>query len=218
MKPSINQEQFDKLMQDIQAMKSVIHKNQGVLHNILLPAHFKLVSYVWGIGIVLFSLAIYLMCEVYNGYDAIPGYMKTAFYIKLMVFAGIVFFLKRRVLVRSLQKDFPGITFLGIIKDFFSFNIQHMYFPLALLMLLIAYALIRAGQPSYLVPALSIYCGLFFNFIGSVTKLRPYLWSGYWYLSTGGMLILAGFIPPMVGLALSMGFGSILFALLQQEG
>ena len=65
---------------------------------------------------------------------------------------------------------------------------------------------------SVFVPIISTGTGLTYNFIGSITEIRQWLVSGYWFLITGMAILLVNPIPATLALAVTMGCGLLLFA------
>ena len=71
-----NDKQIDQLIEDISSIKSCINKNKSVLRQILLPAHFRLLSLILGISIIIFSMFFHYFINRYGSYGLIPGYIK----------------------------------------------------------------------------------------------------------------------------------------------
>ncbi len=216
MKP-VGEQQVKKLLEDISEMKSVINKNKPLIQKILLPSHFRLVSLIWGFGIILYSLGIQYLIHVHGSFHQVPSQIKTGLYISMAVSAVILSVLKQRILVHSLQKEYPRITIFKIWKEFFSYHFRHMYLPIILLTIFLSFIFIQHHQYTYIVPTISIYAGLVFNYFGSITRIKPYLIGGYWYLISGGICIYLNSIPIVISLAVTLGLGSLVFAFVQKK-
>ena len=97
------------------------------------------------------------------------------------------------------------------IHEFFSCRIMHVYLPLAAIMTILCVRMAKADA-YYIIPIISIGTGLTYNFIGSITEIRQWLVSGYWFLIAGIAILLADPIPATLALAVTMGCGLLLFA------
>ena len=53
---AINEIQIQRLLEEISSIKSVINENRKLVQQLLLPGHFRLMAFIAGISIILFSL------------------------------------------------------------------------------------------------------------------------------------------------------------------
>ena len=49
-------EQLEKLLEDIASVKEVINRNKPIIQQVVNPAHFRLLMLLFGLGISFFSL------------------------------------------------------------------------------------------------------------------------------------------------------------------
>lgn len=215
----IDEGQLEKLLEDISTIKSVINRNKSLLKSIMAPSHFRFISWVWGIGVIIFSLTLHFIIAYYGEFDLIPSTLRGGIYIAVVLGLAFVMFFKQRILIQRMRREYPNLKMAQVYKELYSYHIRHIYFPLVFFMVFLVFFLIYQGQTHYIVPAISIGAGFIFNYIGSLTEVKQYFISGYWYLGLGIVLLIFSSVPPFIGLAATLGVGSILFAVtLKKEG
>jgi len=82
------------------------------------------------------------------------------------------------------------------------------------LIIFISIYFINKSVPYYIVPAGAIGIGLLYNFIGSLTDIRPYLIVGYWFLITGMGVLIFSHIPVPISISITFGCGLLIFSAL----
>jgi len=87
------------------------------------------------------------------------------------------------------------------------------FIPLVILTVLISVYSATHGSAYYIVPTISIGLGLLYNFFGSMTEIRQWLISGYWFLGSG-ILSLVFPMPTPIAVSVSLGCGLLLFSVL----
>jgi hypothetical protein len=213
-----NDKQIDQLIEDISSIKSCINKNKPVLRQILLPAHFRLLSLILGISIIIFSMFFHYFINRYGSYGLIPGYIRGILFGVIMVDWVFLVILKYSNWLKSILEIDYRYTFGRAMKEFFSFRIIHVYVPLTVLAVFLCVYLSKQNSAYYIIPTISIATGLMYNFLGSIIGVKQYLLAGYWLLVTGLGVLLFNFIPGPVAVSISMGCGMLLFALPIKEG
>jgi hypothetical protein len=82
------------------------------------------------------------------------------------------------------------------------------------LIIFISIYFIYKNVPHYIVPAGAIGIGLLYNFIGSLTDIRPHLIVGYWFLITGACVLIFSNIPVPISISITFGCGLLIFSAL----
>jgi hypothetical protein len=208
---TIDDQQIDKMMDDIASIKTVINQSKPVLQKILMPRHFRILSLIVGISIILFSLVFYYAIGRFGSYEAIPQNFKNSFFGLMVLDFMLLTVLKYFFWDRSLKKMDRAFDIPRAMEAFFSFRIVHVYLPLVAVMVIVCVYLSRIDA-YYIIPTLAIGKGLMYNFIGSVTKIRQWLIAGYWFLISGVVLLDGDLMPATVSLAVALGIGHLLFA------
>jgi hypothetical protein len=126
------------------------------------------------------------------------------------ILLGLIKWLKLADSLSKIDKRFSLPFFL---QEFFSFRIVHVYLPLLILTISIGTIFVQHNANYYLISTAAVGLGLVHNFVGSVTQLRQWLISGYWFLAAGLYLLAATPVYPPLAVSLSLGIGSLLFAL-----
>jgi hypothetical protein len=204
--------QLDKLLEDISWIKATISQNRQVIRLILLPAHFRLLYLLLGLSVIGFSIAFHLLIRHHGSFEAIPDLIKSTVYTAIVmdwITLGLIKWLK---LADSLSKTDKRLSVPNFLQEFFSFRIVHVYLPLLILVICIVTIFVQRNAIFYVIPTIAVGFGLLHNFIGSVTQLRQWLISGYWFLATGLFLLAKGSIYAPLAASLSLGVGCLLFA------
>ena len=204
--------QVDKLLRDISSIKATISQNRHVIRLILLPAHFRLLYLLVGLSVIGFSLAFHLLMRHHGSFAAIPVITKTAVYTAIVMDWILLGWIKWLKLADSLSKIDKRFTVPFFLQEFFSFRIVHVYFPLLTLIICICIIFVQHNANFYVIPTIAAGIGLVHNFIGSVTQLRQWLISGYWFLATGLFLLGTGPMYAPLAVSLSLGIGCLLLA------
>jgi len=204
--------QVDKLLRDISSIKATISQNRHVIRLILLPAHFRLLYLLFGLSVIGFSVAFHLLIRHHGSFEAIPTIIKSTVYTAIVmdwILLGLIKWLK---LADSLSKIDKRFTVPFFLQEFFSFRIVHVYLPLLTLMICMSIIFVQRSANFYVIPTVAVGLGLVHNFIGSVTQIRQWLISGYWFLATGLFLLAKGSSYAPLAVSLSLGVGCLLFA------
>ncbi len=205
--------QVDKLLEDISSIKATISQNRHAIRLILLPVHFRLLYLILGLCVIGFSMAFHLLIRHHGSFEAIPILTKNAVYMAIVMGWILVGMIKWLKLAESLSKIDKRFTVSYFLQEFFSFRIVHVYLPLLTLVICICAVCIQHNVNFYVIPTIAVGTGLLHNFIGSVTNIRQWLISGYWFLVTGLYLLAVGpFYAPLAA-SLSLGIGCLLFAI-----
>ncbi|MBU4316315.1 MAG: hypothetical protein KKF30_03475 [Proteobacteria bacterium] len=208
----IDNQQIDKLLNDISTIKNVLSRNRGLLQKMLLPAHFRILWYACGFGFIFFCLLFYFLIQYFGKYGDIPLLFKAVIYIAMVLYLFFMAYIKWSTLLSSAKQIDPKMTFGRVLKEFFIFRVRHIVFPIVFLYAFFIIFFICIGKAYYIIPTILMAIGLIFNFIGSITGIRQYLIAGYWFLITGILSVIFNAIPPLLVIAVSFGCGLLVFA------
>lgn len=214
---TISEKQVDKLLGDIASIKSVISENRPLLKQLLMPTHFRIISAIGGIATVLLSALYYGFLTYYGDYDSIPVTIRMGLIVLVLLAVLAVSILKRVLWVQSIKRIDSSYTFGSLIRHLYSFQFMHVWVPVSFLLVFLSFYLVVTGFPHLLVPVISIGSGFGYNLIGSVTRIKQYLITGYWLMGTGILPLLFPQVSVLIFLAISEGAGMLLFAFISKE-
>ncbi len=209
---TVTENNIDKLLEDISSIKTVINRNTPLLQRLLHPARLRLFFLTVGLNLIAFCLVIFFVIQHYGYFAAIPEEGRIIIWGGLLVNLFFIQVFKRRVFLSSAHKIDPKLTILGILKEFFTSQIMHVYVPIVVLMILFGFYFGHHRIPYYIIPTISIGIGLLYNCVGSILNLRQYLLFGYWTLVTGVLAILFPVAHTLIVLAVSIGGGMLLMS------
>ena len=213
----ISKQQVEKLLGDIATIKSVISENQPILKQLLLPMHFRVISYLVGIGISVIGLAYFFLLNHYGPYDAIPQGIRIFLLVVIGCLAITVWILKGLLWFKSVQSVNKELSFGQMIKNLYSGQVLHTWIPISFMMgLLIVYCISRDAH-AFIVPILAFGVGVIYNMIGGMTRIWQYLFTGYWLIVTGTCSLLYTGISPLIWLVVSLGVSLLLFGVFSKS-
>ncbi|MFC1884768.1 hypothetical protein ACFL2O_08350 [Thermodesulfobacteriota bacterium] len=211
---TVKNQQLEQILEEIASVKTIINQNKSVLHQILLPKHFRLLMFLVGVSVIVFSLVFYYLIQHFGSLSSIPAVAyQIIFFAEFLVLIFLIY-IKYSKWGKSLAKSNGGITIDRALSSFFSFRIVNIHLPISILGVILVIYFLKNSLAYYIIPTISIVFGLQFNFLGCIAEIRHFLFSGYWYLATAIIIILFNSIPAPIALCLSLGCGSLLFALI----
>jgi len=207
----INENQVDKLLDDIASIKSVLNENKPLMKQLLLPIHFRVISLIAGLGIIGVSALYYYLLRHYGNYYGIPDTLRTVLVVVVLISYVGLGVLKRILWMKSVKELNSDFTFGKLIRKIYSYQLFHVWIPVFVLMAFLSgfFYFMDAGR--YIVTATSIALGIVYNSIGSITRIWQYLVTGYWLIVTGVLPIIFPDVSALIFLALSSGVGMLLF-------
>ncbi len=212
----INETQIEKLMGDIASIKSIIRENQPVLKQLFLPIHFRVISYIGGLGIIIISMAYYYLLKTYEMYSNIPDGIKTVMLVLIALLWLTLGILKGVLWVKSVHTVNKELSFGQMVKTLYSDQILHAWIPTGVLIAFFSVYFYRAGTPQYAVPVVAFGVGFIYNMIGGMVRIWQYLLTGYWLIFTGVLSVLYPNVSSLVWLSLSVGVGMLLFGIVSK--
>jgi len=210
---TLTTEQLDRLLEDIETIKSVLRQNASVLRQVMLPRHFRFMSALGSVIILLNCYLYHSFSSRYGEFADFPVLQRRIFVAAIIVSWLLLFTVKWGMWSRSVRKSGSGISIGRAFGEFFASQIIHIYLPLIALCGVFSIYFINSGLHYYIIPAIAIAVGVIYNAVGAVTRIRQYLIAGYWLIGTGAVT-LARFWSGPVAISITLGGGLLLFALL----
>jgi hypothetical protein len=210
---NINNDQIERLLEDISSIKAVINRNRPVLKQVFLPGRFRWFMLLAGVSVIGFSMLFFFLMQYYGGFAAIPAA------VRYIIYAGIVADLcfmqiwKLRRFSVSVKTVDRRLTLGWLLKEFYASRIAHLWVPLIVLILLFCIYFLINDLPQFIVPTVSIGYGLLSNFVGTLLDIRYSLVVGYWFLISGILAIIFSSIPIPIALSITIGCGLLVFSL-----
>ncbi len=213
----INEKQVEKLLGDIATIKSVIKENQPIMRQLMLPIHFRVISYISGIGIIVISLAYYFLLNQYGSYPLIPEGIRTFLLVVIGVLVLTVWILKGVLWVRSVHTVNKELSFGQMLKNLYSDQLLHTWIPTSVLMVFFVAYFNYKGTPQHIIPIVAFGVGFIYNLIGGMTRIWQYLLTGYWLIITGVLSLVFSNMSSLIWLVLSLGLGLLIFGIVSKS-
>lgn len=210
---TIDNEQVERLLEDISSIKEVINRNKPIIRQVVNLSHFRLLSLLFGISVIVFSMLFYFLMHYYGDYGAIPINLKWIIYITIALVTIFLSIMKQLLYLRSIKKMDKSLTLSWMFKEIFSNQFVHIYLSSIFLSLFLTTFYIMKGIPYYIIPTSSIWIGLF-GIAGAMLHIKHSLVLGYWFFVTGICLIIFNSIPAPIAVSITFGAGFLMMAVL----
>jgi hypothetical protein len=206
-------EQIDRLLEDITSIREVINRNKPILNQLFNLAPFRWFMLTTGIIIIGFSFLFYFLVQHYGSYGAIPGTLKYSIYVALILSALIIQVWKGLAYSASAKRINKNLTLGWAFSTFYSNRIAHIYISHVVLMFFFTFLFIVRHMAFYIIPAFSFGMALIAISYGVMLHARYGLITGYWFLITGVLTILfKSIIPAPFAVILTIGCGMLIIA------
>ncbi len=209
---NLNNEQIEKLLEDISSIKTVINRNRPVLQQLFNLAPFRWFLLMVGLSTIGFSLLIFILMQHYGSFDSIPGTLRYIIYAAIAVCAIVMQIWKGRAYLASAQQINRGFTLGWAFKEFYSNKIAHIYVSLVLLVVFFSVFFVAHNIPYFIIPTISIGCALICISYGVILQIKYSLIIGYWFLITGICTIIFCSIPATIALSINLGCGMLILS------
>jgi MFS family permease len=210
---TIDNEQVEKLLEDIASIKEVINRNKPIIQQVFNLTNFRLLALLSGISVIVFSLLFYFLIIHYGEYSAIPVKFKWSIYFAISLITILVSIMKQRLYLRSLKKIDKSFTLCWMFKEIFSNQFVHIYLSSIFLSLFLTTFFIIKGIPYFIIATISIWIGLFY-IAGAMLHIRHSLVMGYWFFLTGIGILIFNTIPASLAVLITFGAGFLILAML----
>ncbi|MFQ3548045.1 MAG: hypothetical protein SNJ56_06875 [Termitinemataceae bacterium] len=205
---------LERLLQDVQAIKAMLHKHDSLIRKILLPKYFGIMSSYLGASIVLIFGAFESMRYIYGSYTLIPLTVKVLLWI-FFSFAMISSSIIKLVSLTRASRELSGPgNWFSLMREFFILPLRHVYIASGISACTVSIFLVLRGLALLIIPIIVLLIGIIWNQIGEFIRSRSYLMVGYWLIVSGGLSLFFVESYPFAVLAISPGLGFLLFGLL----
>lgn len=211
---TIDEKQVSKLLDDIASIKTIISENKPLMKQLLLPVHFRAVSFFAGVVIIGISALYYFLLDRYGVYDSIPENLRWMALGVVFVCWLVTLVMKRVNWIRSVRKIDHQITFRQAVKSLYRAQIFHVWIPIIVMIVFASGYLVMMGSPRYIVPLAATGIGIIYNMIGGITRIPQYLVTGYWLFLTSLLPFLFPMVSALIFLAISLGGSMLIFGIL----
>jgi len=201
----INNDQIERLLEDIVLIKATINRSKPVLYKILNLGVFRWYLLMVGFSIIGFSMLIFFLTQYYGSFAAIPNTLKYIIYAAIAVDGIILQIWKGKAYSASVRQFDQNLTLGWLLKEFYSNKISLIYVSHVILMIFLSIFLILRHIPYFIIPTISIITAMISISYGVILQIRYTLFVGYWLFITGIVTLIFSSIPAPI--ALSMTFG-----------
>ena len=210
---TIDNDQVEKLLEDIASIKEVINRNEPIIQQVINLSHFRLLSLLSGIGVTVFSLLFYFLINIFGTHSAIPSTLKWIIYTAIIVITVVLTVMKQRLYLSSLKKIDSTLTLSWLFRELFSNRFVHIYLSSIFLNIFLIFFFIYKGIPYFIIPSIALWIGLF-GIAGTMLYIKHSLLTGYWFFITGIGLLVINTIPASIAVFISFGLGFIFLGIL----
>jgi hypothetical protein len=209
---AISRQQVDKLAEDISFVKKAIEKNSSILRQIDFRASLRLVVLVSAVATFFFCGLFHMLVRHFGTFAAIPTPLKAISFSAIALVAALIGIFKNTGVLKSARTYDPGISLRRLIREYYSFRLYHHFVPMGLVLAFSCVYVVTIGESRYLVPILSIGAGLIYNSYDTLLNIDEFLWTSYWFIVTGCIVMVFNSISPLLGLSLTIGCGLLLLS------
>ena len=209
---AISREQVDKLAEDISFVKKAIEKNSSILRQIDFRRSLRAVVLLTALSVFFFCGLFHVLIRHFGSFTAIPSSLKAIAFCAIALDAGALGIFKNVGVLRSARAYDPGISLFRLIREYYSARMYHHFIPTGLVVAFFCIYAAATDHSRFIVPLLSIGVGLLYNAFDTFLRLDEFLWTGYWFVATGCILVVFNSVSPLLGLCLTLGFGLLLLS------
>jgi hypothetical protein len=209
---ALSREQVDRLAEDISFVKKAIEKNSSILRQIDFRSSLRLVTLLTAVSIFFFCGLFHFLMKHFGSFSGIPTSMKAVSFCAIALVAVVIGIIKNAGVLKSARTLDPGISLLRLIREYYSVRLYHHFFPMGLVFLFACSYAVVTGNPRFLIPILSICAGLLYNSLDTLIRIDEFLWTSYWFIVTGCIVLVFNSISPLLGLSLTLGCGMLLLS------
>jgi hypothetical protein len=211
---AISREQVDKLAEDISFVKKAIEKNSSILKLIDFRRSLRLVVLLSAFSVFLFCGLFHVLIRHFGGFAAIPNSLKAITLCAIALDAAALGILKNVGVLKSARACNPGISLFRLVREYYSARMYHNFIPTGFVVIFSCIYAAATGHPRLIIPLISIGVGLLYNSFDTFLRLDEFLWTGYWFVVTGCILVVYNSVSPLLGLCLTLGGGLVLLSVL----
>ncbi|HMD68671.1 MAG TPA: hypothetical protein VKF42_07285 [Chitinivibrionales bacterium] len=209
---TLSKDQIDQLAQDISFVKKAIEKSSSILRQIDFRSSLRLAALLAGISVFAFCGLFYFLIGHFGGFAAIPASVKAVAFCAAALDLSVLGILKNMGVLKSARAFDPGISLFRLIREYYSERVYHHFIPVGGVFVFSAIYAAATGNSRFLIPILSIGAGLICNNFDAWLRIDEFLFTGYWFIIAGCILMAFNSVSPLLGLCLTLGCGLLLLA------
>ncbi|HUX42367.1 MAG TPA: hypothetical protein VMV83_14460 [Rectinemataceae bacterium] len=205
-------EELEELKSDLRIVREAIDKHRPLLRDVASSNFLAVISLPFALLFLGFGIGTQVLIDTRGGFDALPGWWRVLFWIAafLTVVGGgiikIFFFNKRASEVgtglREVMFAFWGREWIHLVLS-----------SLVVFSCVSAFALLN-GHPWYVLPAFSIWYGIYINIIAIVVRRLEYYAAGWFGVAAGALSLFTIENAPWLWLGVLIGGVLLLFGIL----
>jgi hypothetical protein len=209
---TISRQQVDQLAEDIAFVKKAIEKNSSILQRMDFRSSFRLVTLLSVISVFFFCGLFHFLMKHFGGYPGIPLPIKVIVYGAMALVVIIIGLLKNSGILKSARTANPGISILGLMKEYYSIRLYQHFIPMALVVIFVCAYCVATGNARLLVPIISIGAGIILSSLDTLLRTNEFLLTSYWLIVTGCSIMMFNSISPLLSISLTFGCGMLLLS------
>jgi len=198
----------EKLVQDLQFVKSAIVKSNNIFRFVNISRAIGLVGLWIGLWVTAFAGLSYYLIDRFGTFAAVPSSHRLSLYVVMALFLAAVAIGKIVLVMKHARQTYHDLTLLRLIGDFYRPQTANIVISFITTIVVVSVFLSNRGLDIYLVPVLSILFGLMLIAFLNVFYLRELLVTGDWLLVTGLITMFAAeSMHPLLALIITFGLG-----------
>jgi hypothetical protein len=209
---ALSRDQMDQMAEDISYVKKAIEKNISILRQIDFRSSLRLVSLISACAIFLFCGLFHMLVRHSGSFAAVPTPIKAIFFSTIALIAIVLGFIKNTGILKSARSLQPSISLFRLLREYYSTRILRQLFPLGLVFIFACAYAVATGNSRLIIPILSIGAGLIYCSLDTLLRIDEFLYSGYWFIITGCIVMVFNTVSPLLSLALTFGCGLLLLS------
>jgi hypothetical protein len=209
---AISRDQIDQLAQDISFVKKAIEKNSSILNQIDFRSSLRLTVLLSAVSIFLFCGLLHLLSRHFGGFTLIPASIKALVFCAAALDLMLLGILKNAGVLKSARTYDPGISLFRLMREYYSGRMYNHFIPTGIVLFFACIYAWKTGHACLLIPFVSIGAGLLYNTFNTFLRIDEFLILGYWFIVTGGILVVFNSISPLLELLLTLGCGMLLLS------
>jgi hypothetical protein len=211
---TLSREQVDRLAEDIAFVKKAIEKNSSILRQIDFRSSLRLVTILSTLAIFIFCGLFHVLMKRFGGFSGIPLSIKAIVFCAIALVAIVIGLLKNSGVLKSARNVEPGVSLTRLIREYYSIGMFHHFVPMGLVLIFSCAYAVGTGNVRSIIPIVSIGAGLLYNSLDIVLRLDEFLWTSYWLIVTGGIVLVFNPISPLLSLCLTLGCGLLILSVM----
>ena len=205
---SISRDQIEQLARDISYVKKAIEKNSTIMQQIDFRKSLRLVVLLFALSVFLFCGVFHVLIRRFGGFASVPATIKAIVFCAIALDGAILGICKNIGVLKSARAFDPGISLFRLMREYYSARMYHHFIPTGLVLLFACIIAAAHGSARLIVPMFSIGAGLLYNTFDAFLRLDEFLWTAYWFIVTGCIMVLFNAsVSPLVAVCLTIGCG-----------